>query len=490
MSQMVTNIINEDETGYILKEKLEARLHLIFRYPIKVEHINGRYRFVAPRKVAPGIRPYLRYPAFISDSEKCNIYVFDNTLNGVAHTFTNSEIFESYIANTQKPSGRIISICCQNSLQPLRITEQAWRKLMSEYDLDPSLFELALSFGDKPRSSDAGLGALSVHQKENGAFDMHYLITYAEDTIRGGISSWKIRQTCVFHRHDPSGSGSLWVLLHANAESPLQKRIEHIIATSPAALLGQWFSMHLLALSTYLGGWRWYIRSLGDEIEKTVDIALTLDFSKPRPDDHMQGLVHLLKQQYLGDRILPLASRLRSTLVTLRQLEKMNSLLHSDTSTDAAFQTVVDKLTYHITSLEGNLEGINVLERKIRAISDLLAVSLTVENQAVTIDINNKMLDLNQKLLRLTDESLKGNTTVKTVTLVTLIYLPASFVSTLLGMNLFDYSKTGSFEISPQFWIFVVIAVPLTAVTVGSWYWFSRRKERSKDLNRTPEIGA
>lgn len=76
MSQMVTNILNEDETGYILKEKLEARLHLIFRYPIKVEvthlqltlpplaetisltidhvkHINGRYRFVAPRKVAP-----------------------------------------------------------------------------------------------------------------------------------------------------------------------------------------------------------------------------------------------------------------------------------------------------------------------------------------------------------------------------------------------------------------------------------------------------
>lgn len=52
-----------------------------------------------------------------------------------------------------------------------------------------------------------------------------------------------------------------------------------------------------------------------------------------------------------------------------------------------------------------------------------------MDNQTVTIDINNKMLDLNNKLLKLTDESLDGNTTVRIVNLVTLIYLPASFVS-------------------------------------------------------------
>lgn len=100
--------------------------------------------------------------------------------------------------------------------------------------------------------------------------DMHYLLTYAEDDARGGTSSWRIRQACVFHRYDPSGSGNLWILLHANPQSPLQKRIEHVIATKSVALFGEWFSMHLLVLSTYIGGWRWYIRSLGDEIEKTV----------------------------------------------------------------------------------------------------------------------------------------------------------------------------------------------------------------------------
>lgn len=103
-----------------------------------------------------------------------------------------------------------------------------------------------------------------------------------------------------------------------------------------------------------------------------MDIALTLDFSKPRSGDHKGGLVHLLKQQYLGDRILPLASSLRTALVTLHRLEDMNSLLRSKTSTDGGFQTVVDSLAYHVTTLEGHLESINVLERKIRGISDLV----------------------------------------------------------------------------------------------------------------------
>lgn len=99
---------------------------------------------------------------------------------------------------------------------------------------------------------------------------MHYLFTYAEDDNRGGIATWRIRQVCIFHRYDPSGSGNLWILVHANPQSKLQRRIEQILSTDPAALLRQWFSMHLLVLSTYLGNWRWCIRTLGDEIEKTV----------------------------------------------------------------------------------------------------------------------------------------------------------------------------------------------------------------------------
>jgi hypothetical protein len=49
-------------------------------------------------------------------------------------------------------------------------------------------------------------------------------------------------------------------------------------------------------------------------------------------------------------------------------------------------------------------------------------VALGLKNQDTTVGINNKML-------KLTNETFDDNATVRVVTLVTLIYLPASFVS-------------------------------------------------------------
>jgi hypothetical protein len=75
----------------------------------------------------------------------------------------------------------------------------------------------------------------------------------------------------------------------------------------------------------------------------------------------------------LEDKLASLTSRLGVALTTLHRLEKINSLFISKGfSTDREFQTVADDLTYHITGLEGNLESVNVLERKVRAISDLV----------------------------------------------------------------------------------------------------------------------
>jgi hypothetical protein len=120
------------------------------------------------------------------------------------------------------------------------------------------------------------------------------------------------------------------------------------------------------------------------------------------------------------------------------------------------------------------------------------------------------MLDLNNKLVHLTNKSLDENATVRIVTLVTLIYLPASFVSvskplvvpaqltmrhtpltdhdiimkTLFGMNFFDFGEDGNLEISHHFWIFIILAVPLTVVTVGSWYWLVRRRKKLRERQR------
>lgn len=115
-------------------------------------------------------------------------------------------------------------------------------------------------------------------------------------------------------------------------------------------------------------------------------------------------------------------------------------------------------------------------------------------------------MGINNKMLKLTNETFDDNATVRVVTVVTLIYLPASFVSvsmaaaswtarltrgqTVLGMNLFSFHDgkgTQNFTISKQFWIFVVLAVPLTLLTLGSWFIFTRRRVLRRKLQRSDD---
>lgn len=101
-----------------------------------------------------------------------------------------------------------------------------------------------------------------------------------------------------------------------------------------------------------------------------VDIALTL-----------------LKQQYLGDRLVPVASRIGVALTTLHRLEQINSFFHSRRlSSDEEFQSVAGHLTYYITSLEGHLQSVNVLERKVRGISDLVSDPESPQKYNVVLD--------------------------------------------------------------------------------------------------------
>jgi Mg2+ and Co2+ transporter CorA len=76
---------------------------------------------------------------------------------------------------------------------------------------------------------------------------------------------------------------------------------------------------------------------------------------------------------------------------------------------------------------------------------------------------------------------LRDSTTVRVITVVTLIYLPATFTATLLGMNsFFEMDDNRRIVVSPQFWIYIVCAVPLTVATLSYWWYFQKAKQRGE----------
>lgn len=71
---------------------------------------------------------------------------------------------------------------------------------------------------------------------------------------------------------------------------------------------------------------------------------------------------------------------------------------------------------------------------------------------------------------------------MKTLAAVTVIFLPSTFVAALFSMPLFqwDTKTVGHSVVSKQFWIFWVVSIPLTIVTLILWFAWMRLQTRRR----------
>ncbi|KAF2751415.1 hypothetical protein M011DRAFT_113649 [Sporormia fimetaria CBS 119925] len=69
---------------------------------------------------------------------------------------------------------------------------------------------------------------------------------------------------------------------------------------------------------------------------------------------------------------------------------------------------------------------------------------------------------------------------VRTIAYVTLVFLPGAFVSSIFGMNFFDYeAETSRLRVSASFWQYWAITVPVTLCVLllwNVWVWREKRK--------------
>ncbi|KAF4546674.1 Mg2+ transporter protein CorA-like/Zinc transport protein [Lasiodiplodia theobromae] len=78
---------------------------------------------------------------------------------------------------------------------------------------------------------------------------------------------------------------------------------------------------------------------------------------------------------------------------------------------------------------------------------------------------------------------------MKTIAVMTLVYVPGSYIATIFGMNFFDYSETEGLVLSHMFWLYWVLVVILTAITVGTWLIWQRRGKHVRKKAAPKENG-
>ncbi|KAL4812110.1 hypothetical protein BDW67DRAFT_188990 [Aspergillus spinulosporus] len=418
--------------------------------------------------------PLLQPPVFCAGPRATNISVVDvhDGLPIDPRIFRDDEQFELHITSVPEPKVRIISISSKISIKPLEITQSSMHTLLNRYDIGIEFLDLVHSFGQKPHISDAGHGGMSVRRRTDGAYDTQYLLPCIADCSRGGSMKWTDRWLGVFHRFSPEPNGhgrNLWIFLHANYNSEAQNRIQ---STVHSDLSQHPQSLHLAALSSYIGNWRWYIRSLGEEVESMANNVMVSEFRDETKHD--QALKWLVNLSTLREKLYPLPGKLRVTHQILRKLDEMNHIFHHHQPDDnPIFVDMADTLAFYLQRVEGQLQSLQALDNKLQSTLNLLEVAVDLGNRTTTGEINRRML-------KLTTHSVDDSAAVRVITFLTMLYLPPSFVSTFLGMELFSFhSAEGSpqFAVSKHFWIFIVLCVPLSAITFLSWrlFWNKHR---------------
>jgi hypothetical protein len=90
-------------------------------------------------------------------------------------------------------------------------------------------------------------------------------------------------------------------------------------------------------------------------------------------------------------------------------------------------------------------------------------------------------------------ETKRDNIQMRSIALLTMVFIPLSCVASVFSTSLFDFQAAdGKIVVSKHLWVFIVVSVALTAVTVLAWHFGTNRdikKEKRSNSWQLKELG-
>jgi hypothetical protein len=309
---------------------------------------------------------------------------------------------------------------------------------------------------------------------------------------RGGQDPWSFRNFAVYHRHHGLNRSN-WIFI--NLPQALKNHIEEIFRLSKDKNTGQelW---HLCFLKFCVGKWRKYINHLEGRLQKIMKaVSYVRLVSDGRADYHLD----FSSAQKLGF----LRRKLERSMIILRSYERLaNTLLRTSTFLYEQREHDNNKRAYFEDSLKGQLSiakghrlKIQTLLTSCDAAASMLMHFLSLRNDGVLFE-NNKNLHNTIEISRqntetiawLSQQSSGDAHGTKITTMISMAYAPAALIAAIFSSDLIEIGSIGGnniFTVRKEFWIFIVLVMALTMVTLGA-NWFLERQQGRRLRSSAP----
>lgn len=133
-------------------------------------------------------------------------------------------------------------------------------------------------------------------------------------------------------------------------------------------------------------------------------------------------------------------------------------------------------LEYCTEEMKAVVERASQIQQQIaRQLTTALSM-MAYEQQKLSRQDQQTSIDIAEASKTIAEETKKDGYSMKTLAVVTMLFLPATSVSSILAMPLFRWDEgDGNRVVNTKLWVYFVLAIPLTALTVGLWWLWQKR---------------
>lgn len=388
---------------------------------------------------------------------------------------------EQILEYTQAPRERctttVIQIHQPFSWAELEISKDAAQALFTHLDVSPGFWAVVKLFGSKENAEHESAGGFNegVWGDNDLSFEISYTAKHVEEHGRSEVyDPWSIRQLGVYHKYDAARNQNIFILL--NPSTPLTKRFEEMDPGTSA------LGIHCLILGAMTERWTQYLAYLEFQCKTISKKAILsngphndswgfkVQFSDAQIIQNLQDTI--IRVSHMLELNLGIFESVLASPGLLEEAELHQNVQCSTKSTLSNISTLFAKTKRckgHSESLLRRLDGSSILIRSIldaKALETLQTSSRTTAELASLAREDGKIATQDAR-------------TLNTITILGFVYLPASFVATLLGtqyITIHNDNLSGriSVDLAQEMWIFFILTIILLLITVGTWLLWER----------------
>jgi Mg2+ and Co2+ transporter CorA len=379
------------------------------------------------------------------------------------------------------------------SYSPLSITRDLFEALVLKENVPSQFKDYLIYLGERESEVEISPKHLKWSAKSNAisdqdypSFDCMYGVRFVELNGRGSpedlLSRWSLRQSAIYGSFvHPQKTTWIFVTPSKLAQDLLD---EYLSCSSRTDTIDP-FDVHSIILEAAITNWRPFLVDFRSVVDQHTAQLLAASPNGQGPlslADCGERQTLLILENKLIDASMAVKATIDNATALLRCYETIQSSLTEESrAKDAMHMILTDQcrelglIMGKIDAMRSNLQGVSNCVSSFLDLNNGFTLQQLVKESGKE---NEAMHRLSKRMHELTKKSNQDAVAVKVLTILTLIYLPATVVSNFFSTSFVNSSISpggrGHISVSGDWWIFVAAVVPLTLLTLYIWFVWMR----------------